>query len=275
MRMGVDDYITKPFDIDQLLSRIDRLLERTHLFQTQLDGRIGSDFSRRLLPKSMPKVPDYQFVYFNEPKEHGGGDLFDWMQPSPGMYFITIGDVMGKGLQAKFYAFSFLSYIRGTLHAMLRSSISPAELMQRVNQILIEDEIMEETFASLLLVRWEPEKHLLTYTNAGHCRPILVTPQGAEIVAHSDIILGLDPNARFTDTTITIGPDSALLTYTDGLIEQKTSNGGMLGEERLSLLAGEVLDCPLPIDTLLERILSISEEKSFSDDILVCWLKRS
>ena len=46
MRTGVDDYITKPFDIEQLLSRIDRLLERTKIFQEQLDARIGQDFSR-------------------------------------------------------------------------------------------------------------------------------------------------------------------------------------------------------------------------------------
>lgn len=275
MRMGVDDYITKPFDIDQLLSRIDRLLERTHLFQTQLDGRIGNDFSRKLLPKTMPEVSGYKFSYFNEPKEHGGGDLFDWMEPTPGIYYITIGDVMGKGLQAKFYAFSFLSYIRGTLHAMLRNTNSPADLMQRVNQILMEDEIMEETFASLLLMRWEPEKNLITYANAGHCRPLLLTANGPKVVAHSDIILGLDPNATFTDAALILEPGDALLTYTDGLIEQTTLSGSMLGEEGLSQLASDVRNCKLPIESLLERVLSKSKEKSFADDILICWLNRA
>ena len=102
MRTGVDDYITKPFDIEQLLSRIDRLLERTKIFQEQLDARIGQDFSRKLMPKTLPQVEGYRALFHNSPLEHGGGDLFDWTEPEPGVFFFTIGDVMGKGLQAKF-----------------------------------------------------------------------------------------------------------------------------------------------------------------------------
>lgn len=273
MRMGVDDYITKPFDIDQLLSRIDRLLERTRLFQTQLDAKIGNDFSQRLMPKKMPDVNGYDLTYYNKPREYGGGDLFDWAEPKPGMFFFTIGDVMGKGLQAKFYAFSFLSYIRGTLHAMLGTSSSPAALMQRVNKILMEDEVMEETFASLILMKWEPAKNELTYANAGHCRPFLISPNGAEVVLHSDLILGLDKNAEFKDSTIKLEPGNALLAYTDGLIEQQTKSGEQLGEKNLGRIAHQVRTCTSPIQGLLNQVLENSEEKIFGDDILVFWMQ--
>lgn len=274
MRMGVDDYITKPFDIDQLLSRIDRLLERTKLFQTQLDAKIGNDFSQRLMPKKMPEVSGYQLSYYNEPREYGGGDLFDWSEPTPGMFFFTIGDVMGKGLQAKFYAFSFLSYIRGTLHAMLRSTTSPSALMQRVNEILMEDEVMEETFASLLLIRWEPAKHQLTYANAGHCRPFLIKSSGAQVIEHSDLILGLDKRATFEDATITLDPGDAVIAYTDGLIEQQMKTGRQLGEDNLGLLAHAARSKNAPIEGLLQHVLDESVERQFGDDILVFWMNR-
>ena len=275
MRMGVDDYITKPFDIEQLLSRINRLLERTRLFQTQLDARIGSDFSRRLMPKRMPDVEGYSLMYHNEPKEHGGGDLFDWMEPAPGTFYITIGDVMGKGIQAKFYAYTFLSYIRGTLHAIMNHApASPADLMGHVNRMLLEDEIMEETFASLLLLRWEPARHLITYTNAGHCRPILLTENDAKIIAHSDIILGLDKNAIYSNTSFPIEPGSSLVAYTDALVEQRITGGDMLGEERLSRLAAEARSSGEPISALLDRILACSATRRFEDDILVFWMNR-
>ncbi|MBO6575230.1 MAG: SpoIIE family protein phosphatase [Rhodothermales bacterium] len=273
-RTGVDDYITKPFDIDALLTRIERLLERTALFQTQLDARIGQDFSQKLMPKKLPSVEGYASHFFNSPKEHGGGDLFDWTEPEPGTYYITIGDVMGKGLQAKFYAFSFLGYVRSTLHGMLRETRSPALLMQRVNQVLMDDPTMEETFASLLLVRWEPAKHALTYANAGHCRPLIVTPTQAEVVPYSDIILGLDPTAEFTDTTIELKPNSAFVAYTDGLAEQEMSSGTQLGEGGLMDVIPTVFNEQAPIDTLLERILAGSASNEFADDILVFWLQR-
>ncbi|MEM9664953.1 MAG: SpoIIE family protein phosphatase, partial [Bacteroidota bacterium] len=258
MRTGVDGYITKPFDIEQLLSRIDRLLERTSIFQNQLDARIGQDFSQKLMPKTMPSVDGYSIDYFIKPRDHGGGDLFDWTEAEPGVFFITIGDVMGKGIQAKFYAFSFLSYVRATVHAMLNVTHSPAALMQRVNKLLLEDQVMEETFASLLLVRWEPAANTLTYANAGHCRPIMATPDKIEVVEYSDLILGLDANSTFTDTTIDIPPNGSLVFYTDGLMEQTMKGGHILGEEGIQDAIGRSQGRPQPVREMLHLILQES-----------------
>ena len=273
-RTGVDDYITKPFDIDQLLSRVDRLLQRTSQFQNQLDARIGQDFSQKLMPKRMPVASGYQSWFHSSPRDHGGGDIFDWTEPRPGTFFITIGDVMGKGLQAKFYAFSFLGYIRSTLHAMLRTTNSPAELMKRVNQVLMDDPPLEDTFASLLLLRWEPERNLVTYANAGHCRPVMVGPRGAEIVPYSDIILGLDPNAEFKDTSLVIPPGSALFSYTDGLLEQNMSSGEQLGEEGILDVVKAAYGKPNPVETMITNVLDDSVVREFGDDILMFWLQR-
>lgn len=275
MRTGVDDYITKPFDIEQLLSRIERLLDRTRIFRTQLDAKIGQDFSQRLMPKKLPTVPGYSVYFYNQPREHGGGDLFDWTEVTPGVFFFTVGDVMGKGLQAKFYAFSFLSYVRGTLHTMLHASTSPSQLMKRVNQILMEDDIMDETFASLLLIRWDVAENTITYSNAGHCRPVLVSRDNAEIITYSDIILGLESDVEFKDTTIELPSGSALVAYTDGLMEQRMKSGDMLGEEGVMQIAAEVLGDPDPIASMLKVALARSEKPEFSDDILAFWLQRN
>lgn len=275
MRTGVDDYITKPFDIEQLLSRIERLLERTRIYQTQLDARIGKDFSQKLMPKKLPEVDGYRMFFYNSPREHGGGDLFDWTEARPGTFLFTIGDVMGKGLQAKFYAFSFLSYVRGTLHAMLHSEQSPARLMQRVNHLLMQDEVMEETFASLLLFQWQPDTHQIRYANAGHCRPVLLTPQRAEMVAYSDIILGLDANAEFRDASFELPPQGALIAYTDGLMEQRLRNGEMLGEQGILEIARAVANDPDPVQSMLNEVLDRSEVPEFGDDILIFWMQRA
>jgi serine phosphatase RsbU (regulator of sigma subunit) len=273
-RMGVDDYITKPFDIEQLLSRVERLLDRTRQFSTQLDARIGQDFSKRLMPKRMPEVDGYRARFHNAPREQGGGDLFDWNSPEEGIYFITIGDVMGKGLQAKVYAFSFLGYLRTMLKSLMRTSRSPADLLRQVNLMLLDDPPMEETFASLLLFRWEPAKHLVTFANAGHCRPVLATRGGAEILAHSDLILGLDRSAEYTDSSIEMPPGSALLAYTDGLLEQEMAAGHQLGEAGLKASVGRVFGEPDPVQSLLDDVLALSSHREFKDDIMVFWLER-
>ena len=274
LAQGVDDYITKPFDIDFLLARIERILERTQVYQTQLNARIGRDFSDRLMPKSMPRVPGYRTLFYSQPKEDGGGDLFDWIEIKPGSYLFTVGDIMGKGLQAKFYAFSFLSYIRSTIHAVLEQDDSPGALLRRVNQMLIRDEVLEETFASLLIMKWETETNTITYANAGHCRPILVTPSRAGIVEHSDMILGLDPNEVYTDRSFQMPPGGALVAYTDGLVEQLSKSGEQFGEVGVAAASAEALVAEQPVHDLLKGLLRRSYEPQFADDILVFWLQR-
>ena len=275
LRTGVDDYITKPFDIEQLLKRVDRLLERTQQFKSQLDARISQDFSQRLIPKNLPNVDDYRILFRNSPKDDGGGDLFDWIEVGDGTYLFTIGDVMGKGLQAKFYAFSFFGYVRSTIYAMLPTTTSPAKLMARVNQALIDDSTMEETFASLLLVKWEPASNKITYVNAGHCRPIVIGPDGAGVVKHSDLILGLDHATEFRDTAIELKENMSFVAYTDGLSEHVLLGGQMVGEQGIIEHAARVAEKENPIDALLTSILASSGSPEFTDDILVFWLQRT
>ena len=274
LRMGVDDYITKPFDIEQLLTRIERLLERTSMFQSQLDARLGQDFSQKLMPKTAPEVEGYRVLFRNIPREQGGGDLLDWTKMSDQRYLLTVGDVMGKGVQAKFYAFSFLAYVRSMLHGMITEVTSPAKLLQRLNGILMQDEVMQETFASLLLMRWDPHDHTVTYANAGHCRPIRVARDTTEIVAVSDMILGLDPQAEFHDTTLSLAPGEALLAYTDGLMEQRQANGQMLGEQGVQEIAQSTYGAEDPVQAILDTTLERSALDTFSDDILLVWIER-
>ena len=274
MRTGVDDYITKPFDIEQLMGRIDRLLERTSTFQSQLDARSGKEFSERLIPKELPDEEGYEFYFHMDPRNAGGGDLFDWTKHEDDDYFITIGDVMGKGMKAKFYAFSFLSYVRATLHAVLSMSHSPAELMLSVNDLLMKDEMLEETYASLMLMRWSPKSHTITYANAGHCRPVLITKDGPEIVEYSDMILGLDEETSFHDRSIDLPPDSSFVIYTDGLMEHKMPNGSMLGEDGVLEYLASIRGEENPVQALLDNVLADSDTNEFEDDILVFWLAR-
>ncbi len=275
LRKGVDDYLTKPFDVDQLITRIGQIVQRSQLYQSKLSAKIGRDFSDRLLPKEMPNEPGYRTMFFSRPKEDGGGDLFDWTRVGDGSYLFTVGDIMGKGLQAKFYAFSFLSYIRSTIHAMLQATVSPAQLMGRVNEMLIQDAVLEETFASLLLMRWEPQNNRVVYCNAGHCRPILVTPDGPGLVEYSDLILGLDVATTYEDRALDLPPGSALLCYTDGLNEQVTRSGAMFGEAGVALGAQAALQEEQPVHALLSWLLRRSQEPHFGDDVLVFWLQRA
>lgn len=275
LRTGVDDYITKPFDIEQLLMRIGRLLDRQKVYQTQLSGEIGQDFSQRLMPRALPAVVGARFQFHNTPREQGGGDFFDWTETSPGTFYFTVGDVMGKGIKAKFYAFSFLSYVRGTLYSMIGPGSSPASLMQQLNRRLMHDAVMEDTFASVLVARYEAETARLTLCNAGHCRPLVVSDGRTGVVADSDLVLGLTPDAEYKDTVVDLMPGDALFAYTDGLLEQRLAGGEMVGEGGLIEVAARVHHHLRPLDALTDDLLRRANVTEFADDVLAFWLQRT
>jgi serine phosphatase RsbU (regulator of sigma subunit) len=181
---------------------------------------------------------------------------------------------MGKGVQAKFYAFSFLSYVRATLHTLVEETVSPAALMGRINEMLFNDEVLEDTFASFLLFRWEPDAHRITYANAGHCPPVLATCDGATTITDASVILGLDPHASFSESTLSLDPKDAWVIYTDGLMEQRLPTGGQLGPEGVRESIAEVYGADSPIEALLDAVLDRSAHDAFQDDILVVWLQR-
>ena len=275
MRLGVDDFITKPFDMKQLTSRTKRLLERVEVFSNRLDTQLGNDFSQRLMPTTLPEAPSYELFARYKPSQQGGGDLLDWHPLSDGRHFFAIGDVMGKGLQAKFYAYSFLSYVRASLRTRLSDTPRPADMMAHVNTLLLNDEVLTDTFASFLLLVWDPEAHTITFSNAGHCRPLLVDDSSTHLVKESDLILGLAPDATFEQHTLELPPQTAFVSYTDGLLEQSTTEGGMLGEDGIRPLAQRAFHTDSPADALWNAGLDAGPTDTYEDDTLIFWLTRT
>jgi serine phosphatase RsbU (regulator of sigma subunit) len=88
------------------------------------------------------------------------------------------------------------------------------------------------------------------------------------------MILGLDEDTHFKDTTFTVPPEHALLVYTDALIEEEKTDGSMTGEDGVLSTAQNAFGAEEPIDALLDGLLELAGAEEFSDDILVFWLER-
>ena len=275
LRTGVDDYIPKPFDIEQLLARVQQLLDRVEALKNTLPNKIASDFSEMLKPRDLPEEKDYRVLYQIVERETGGGDMFYWTKSRDDAYLFAVADVMGKGIQAKFFANMFYGYIQTVINTSVRDIQSPAGIMARLNELLLRDPNMQNTHASMLIIRWEPSANRVTYANAGHCRPLLTGPGGSRIIEYSDMVVGLDRKAEFVDTEVILPENAAFVAYTDGLSEQLLDNGEMIGEAGVLAAAELAFSEEEPIDALLSTILSRSKSDEWRDDILVFWLQRT
>ncbi len=108
---------------------------------------------------------------------------------------------------------------------------------------------------------------LLTWSNAGHPPPLLLHEDGrVEELAtpRAELMLGVDPSARRTDSVVTVQRGATLLLYTDGLVEGRDlalDDGIARLRSAVTELAGE------PLSVLCDQVIERLRPEGLQDDV--------
>jgi sigma-B regulation protein RsbU (phosphoserine phosphatase) len=100
-----------------------------------------------------------------------------------------------------------------------------------VNQALIRRAI-ESRFATIFHGMLFPDGRL-TYCNAGHNPPLLMTKQGFRRLEKGGLIVGLFEHATFEDESLQLEPGDYIVVFSDGVTEALNLAGEEFTEERL------------------------------------------
>ncbi|MFD9393570.1 SpoIIE family protein phosphatase [Streptomyces sp. NPDC060000] len=256
--------------IEDIARRAGLALDNARLYQRQ--RKVAETMQNHLLPQ-MPRVPGLQMTvrYLPAPDaSQVGGDWYDAFSLSDGATALAIGDVVGHDLEAA----AGMAQVRNMLRAYAWALHEPpSRIVQRLDEAL--NHITDVTMATVILARLE-QTHTgqwhLTWTNAGHPPPLLITHDG---LAHylndgHNILLGTSSHTPRTDATTQLPPGSTLLLYTDGLIEE---SGHTLDEglNRLRQHAAALAHRPLTsfTDHLLQRVRPTAND----DDVALLALR--
>lgn len=180
-------------------------------------ARIGGELevARRIQQEMLPKsFPAYAYGSI-EPAREVGGDLFDFFVRD-GKFFFCIGDVSGKGVPSAM----LMSVVHSLFRMVSRKEDSPSNILKALNEELCRgnDTNMFMTFFVGCLDLYTG---VLTFGNAGHDKPFLLTEDITLLQTKANMPLGVFPNTHFEEQTITMAPGTTLLLYTDGLTEAK------------------------------------------------------
>src|SRR5438034_2143279 len=119
------------------IARQEKRLER--------DLALARELQFRLLPHSLPKLPNLELAAKFIPARAIGGDLYDFVNYSQERMGMVIGDVSGKGAPAAIYA----ALVSGILRSHAPIEPGPAEMLRAVNFSLGERRI-EGQFVTLI-----------------------------------------------------------------------------------------------------------------------------
>jgi serine phosphatase RsbU (regulator of sigma subunit) len=127
-----------------------------------------------------------------------------------------VADVSGHGLPASLLA----AGIRTAVRAVLQKSISPDEVLERLNQLLFEDLSKTRTYITMLVCLYDAHEHALLLSRAGHPQPLYLTAtQRTVLPLAGGIGLGLSPDSTYKLEKVPLKEAGFLLMYTDGLVE--------------------------------------------------------
>src|SRR5207302_8405577 len=106
-----------------------------------------------------------------------------------------------------------------------------AGLITRLNHGLFRRAI-ESRFLTTFYGMLGPDGRL-TFCNAGHNAPLLVSANGVRRLETGGVVLGLFENATFEEETVTLAPGDFLVIFSDGVTEALNPDGEAFMADRL------------------------------------------
>ena len=245
--VGGLDYITKPFQFEEVLARVATHLE-LHRLQKLLKAEnlrmsaeldVAKQIQMMILPKQeeLEQIEGLDITGYMEPADEVGGDYYDVLQHN-GLVKIGIGDVTGHGLESGLIMLMTQMGVRTLLASDERD---PKRFLSTLNRTIYDNVERMDADRSLTLA-------LLDYSRgegsgqlriSGQHEEVIVVRKGGQVERIDTFDLGfsigLDEEIEeFIDsTTVKLAPGDGVVLYTDGITEAENVAGQMYGLQRL------------------------------------------
>lgn len=182
--------------------------------------------------------PFFEVVGSSLPCRAIGGDFVEYIDLPSGSVGVAVGDVSGKGPAAALVA----AMLQGMFSIVAIESPDPQTALARVNRALCRRGI-EPRFATLAYAVLSPDGRL-TYSNAGHNPPLLLSRTGVTRLTAGGPMLGVFEDAVFPQATLTLEPGDGLVTFSDGVTDAVAPDGDDFGTDRLMASAADARFSP-------------------------------
>lgn len=211
------------------------------------------------------ETPDARFSVYYKTVDEAGGDLYDVIEISDGIYGYFVGDVSGHDIGKGFLTAS----VRALLRQNCTNHFTPVESMRNVNnvlcQLLSNFEYVTACYAVL-----NRKDHYLTVVNMGH-PPLLFTPVHGDIrlIESEGEMLGVFRNCSLESVCVQVKTGDRFFLYTDGLIENDGTRVWSAGSESLVSLGPLLRSVTLEKSALTLVEAMLPGQSSFKDDVVV------
>lgn len=237
-------------------------LAMQHVRQFESARETSLTLQRTMLP---PVEPPPNFAVRYEPAVSPleiGGDWYDVLPIGDHRIGIVVGDCVGRGLPAA----AVMGQLRSSARALLINGAEPALLLEQLDMAasLIPNAYCTTVFLAVL----DTETGVLQYSNAGHMPAVLAGPGPGPTSVLTDaasVPLAVRRRHPRPQATRVLATGSALMLFTDGLVERKHESI----DEGIARAADILMDTmTLPLDAVADVVLrELAPAAGYDDDV--------
>lgn len=223
LRLGIDDYLVKPVSGQSLERTAARVLGRREQLGRAIEERFHRDIQKYLHPSLPAAAGPWRITTLNRMAEVGGGD-FTLHHQTPHGLLAVLADVMGHGLQAKFFAYAYAGYLRSLFRAAHNADdpAHTAAFLQQLSDAVIDDDFLDGTLLTC------QSFHLgyngeIRISSAGHPPPVLVQSGAAFALPVMGALPGMAGHGRYEEYRRTLSRGDKIIFATDGFFDVFTN----------------------------------------------------
>jgi phosphoserine phosphatase RsbU/P len=282
---------------NSMTENLEKLIaEQKEKERLQSELEIAHEVQAQLFPQSNVGTSTLELHGICRPARIVSGDYYDFLSYGPEQVMVAVGDISGKGISAALLMATIHSAVRAYEQEQLVSvgmaaapgshsrvaafearvaPPSPAQMLWLLNRHLFQS-TQPEKYATLFLGFYDDERHRLTYANAGHLPPIVLSTDGAvRRLQTGGTVVGLFPDCDYAEETVELYPGDIFIAFSDGITEPE-NEFGEFGEDRL--IETVAAHRPQPLEKITEHVISAVQDWIGSteqpDDITVVLARR-
>ena len=254
-----------------------RAVDRAQLLDTtrtllQRERTITARLQRNLLPARLPDVVGAELAATYQPAEHDihvGGDWYDAFVLADGRLMLTIGDVVGKGVDAA----GASGQLRSATHVLADSGASPAGIIERLDRF--SEWFPAAWAATTLCLAVDLTTGAVQMCRAGHIPPLIVAADGTSSFYEADgsAPLGIGRTSPRPQSHFELNPGDVLVLCTDGLVERRHTSLER-GLENLAAMVTSLRLLPHLADVVTQIGAVLGDPQQTCDDVCIVALRR-
>ncbi len=253
-------------------------IENKRLFKKQLEQErfkkeieLAGEVQKMLIPESLPSFDHYQLASIYKPHFNIGGDYLDYIKFNDHKFAFCIADISGKGVAAALLMANFQAMIQSLIFQYRDLETFVFALNQSVYRITKSDK-----FITFFIAEVDTEKKELSYINAGHYPPVIVTGNKMMRLKEGCTVIGaFEKLPQIKEEKLKLSGETLILSFTDGLADLKNDKEEYFEDQRIEefVQKNKGLSVEDFNKKLMTEIETFKGEREYPDDIAILTCK--